>query len=136
MISARERLASTNLDYYPLLRLADACIGDPGRLPVTVKILLEGLLRGVERGQVSDVSLRALARWPEAAPAGVEVPYLPSRILLQDFTEMPAGSIPWSRWISSSTTRFRWMRSAPWLPTPGTSSASTRAMGSATRCCA
>ena len=45
MISARERLASTNLDYYPLLRLADAGIGDPGRLPVTVKILLEGLLR-------------------------------------------------------------------------------------------
>src|SRR5881296_1840833 len=90
MISARERLASTNLDYYPLLRLADAGIGDPGRLPVTVKILLEGLLRGVERGQVSDVSLRALARWPEAPPAGAEVPYLPSRILLQDFTGVPA----------------------------------------------
>src|SRR5213596_3876041 len=90
MISARERLASTNLDYYPLLRLADAGIGDPRRLPVTVKILLEGLLRGVERGQVSDVSLRALARWPEAPPAGAEVPYLPSRILLQDFTGVPA----------------------------------------------
>src|SRR2546429_8683458 len=94
MISARERLASTNLDYYPLLRLADAGIGDPGRWPVTVKILLEGLLRGVERGQVSDVSLRALARWPEAPPAGAEVPYLPSRILLQDFTGVPAGGDP------------------------------------------
>src|SRR5213593_1342452 len=90
MISARERLASTNLDYYPLLRLADAGIGNPDRLPVTVKVLLEGLLRGVERGQVSDVSLRALARWPEAPPAGAEVPYLPSRILLQDFTGVPA----------------------------------------------
>src|SRR5438034_6760899 len=90
MISARERLASTNLDYYPLLRLADAGIGDPRRLPVTVKILLEGLLRGVERGQVSDVSLRALARWTEAAPAGAEVPYLRWRILLQDFTGVPA----------------------------------------------
>src|SRR2546421_1815826 len=90
MLSARERLASTTFDYYPLLRLADSRIGDPRRLPVTVKILLEGLLRGVERGQVSDVSLRALARWPEAAPAGAEVPYLPSRILLQDFTGVPA----------------------------------------------
>src|SRR5881628_4156166 len=96
MMSARERLASTTLDYYPLLRLADAGIGDPGRLPVTVKILLEGLLRGVERGQVSDVSLRALARWPEAPPAGAEVPYLPSRILLQDFTGVP-GSLTWLR---------------------------------------
>src|SRR5947208_11828052 len=90
MLSARERLASTTFDYYPLLRLADSRIGDPRRLPVTVKILLEGLLRGVERGQVNDVSLRALARGPEPPPAGAEVPYLPSRILLQDFTGVPA----------------------------------------------
>src|SRR5947207_14620359 len=90
MLSARERLASTTFDYYPLLSLADSRIGDPRRLPVTVKILLEGLLRGVERGQVNDVSLRALARWPEPPPAGAEVPYLPSRILLQDFTGVPA----------------------------------------------
>src|SRR5437762_12942668 len=90
MLSARERLASTTFDYYPLLRLADSRIGDPRRLPVAVKILLEGLLRGVERGQVNDVSLRALARWPEPPPAGAEVPYLPSRILLQDFTGVPA----------------------------------------------
>src|SRR5437667_603791 len=90
MLSARERLASTTFDYYPLLRLADSRIGDPRRLPVTVKLLLEGLLRGVERGQVNDVSLRALARWPEPPPAGAEVPYLPSRILLQDFTGVPA----------------------------------------------
>src|SRR2546421_3140785 len=90
MLSARERLASTTFDYYPLLRLADSRIGDPRRLPVTVKILLEGLLRGVERGQVNDVSLRALARWPEPSPADAEVPYLPSRILLQDFTGVPA----------------------------------------------
>src|SRR5256712_6685283 len=91
MMSARERLASTTLDYYPLLRLADGGIGDPRRLPVTVKILLEGLLRGVERGQVSDISLRALTRWPGAADADAEVPFLPARILLQDFTGVPAG---------------------------------------------
>src|SRR5438034_4073423 len=90
MISARERLASSELSYYPLEHLARDGIGDATRLPITVKILLEGLLRGIERGQVSDVSLRALARWTEAAPAGAEVPYLPSRILLQDFTGVPA----------------------------------------------
>src|SRR6266550_5516166 len=90
MTSARERLASTSLDYYPLSRLADTGVGDPRRLPVTVKILLEGLLRGVERGQVSDVSMRGLARWPQPAPTSAEVPYLPSRILLQDFTGVPA----------------------------------------------
>src|SRR2546423_2083101 len=90
MISARERLASTSLDYSRLSRRADAGIGDPRRLPVTVKILLEGLLRAAERDQVSDASLRALARWPEPPPDGAEVPYLPSRILLQDFTGVPA----------------------------------------------
>jgi len=51
MLSARERLASTTFDYYPLLRLADSRIGDPRRLPVTVKILLEGLLRRTRPGQ-------------------------------------------------------------------------------------
>src|SRR5438034_4518951 len=90
MISARERLASSELSYYPLEHLARDGIGDATRLPITVKILLEGLLRGIERGQVSDVSLRALARWPAPPPDGAEVPYLPSRILLQDFTGVPA----------------------------------------------
>src|SRR3989454_3954659 len=90
MISARERLASTNLDYYPLLRLADAGIGDPGRLPVTVKILLEGLLRDSEEQPISETSLRALARWPKTPPASAEVAFTPSRILLQDFTGVPA----------------------------------------------
>src|ERR1700737_5636840 len=90
MISARQRLASTTLDYYPLSRLAEAGFGDPTRLPITVKILLEGLLREEEAGHVDETSLRALSRWPERPPAEAEVPYLPSRVLLQDFTGVPA----------------------------------------------
>jgi aconitate hydratase len=90
MISVRQRLASTALDYYPLTRLAEAGYGDPARLPVTVKILLEGLLREAESGRASDVSVRALSRWPERPPADAELPYLPSRVLLQDFTGVPA----------------------------------------------
>src|SRR2546428_466208 len=90
MISARQRLASTALDYYPLNRLGEAGFGDPARLPITVKILLEGLLRQADAGRVSETSLRALTRWPERPPAEAEVPYLPSRVLLQDFTGVPA----------------------------------------------
>src|SRR5437899_811914 len=90
MISARQRLASTALDYYPLNRLAAAGFGDPARLPVTVKILLEGLLRQADGGRVSETSLRALSRWPKRPPADAEVPYLPARVLLQDFTGVPA----------------------------------------------
>ena len=90
MISARQRLASTAHDYYPLHRLREAGFGDPARLPITVKILLEGMLRQADTGRVSETSLRALTRWPERPPAGAEVPYLPSRVLLQDFTGVPA----------------------------------------------
>jgi aconitate hydratase A / 2-methylisocitrate dehydratase len=90
MMSARQRLASTTLDYYPLSRLTEAGFGDPTGLPMTVKILLEGLLREADSGRVSETSLRALTRWPERPPSGAEVPYLPSRVLLQDFTGVPA----------------------------------------------
>src|SRR2546430_15454889 len=90
MISARRRLASTDLDYYPLNRLAEAGFGDPAKLPITVKILLEGLVRQADGGRVSETSLRALTRWPERPPADAEVPYLPSRILLQAFPAGPA----------------------------------------------
>ena len=90
MFEARQRLPGSELSYYPLGRLPAEGFGDPGRLPVTVKILLEGLLREHEIGRVNETSLRALTRWPEKPPAGAEVPYLPSRVLLQDFTGVPA----------------------------------------------
>jgi len=90
MISVRSRLPSTTLDYYPLGRLAELGLGDPGRLPMTMKILLEGLLRQAETGTVDDSSLRGLTRWPEAAAPDAELPFLPARILLQDFTGVPA----------------------------------------------
>src|SRR6202795_1064782 len=90
MISVRDRLPTTKVDYYPLTRLAEIGLGDPARLPTTIKILLEGLLRQAESGSVQESSLRGLTRWPEAADADAEVPFLPARILLQDFTGVPA----------------------------------------------
>src|ERR1700682_3691353 len=90
MISARDQLPSTKVDYYPLTRLPEMGLGDPVRLPITIKILLEGLLRQAEAGSVHESSLRGLTRWPDAADADAEVPFLPARILLQDFTGVPA----------------------------------------------
>jgi aconitate hydratase A / 2-methylisocitrate dehydratase len=90
MLTSRLKLSGSNLEYYSLQRLADAGFGDPSRLPVTVRILLEGLLREAQAGRVGETSLRALTRWPERPPADAEVPYLPSRVLLQDFTGVPA----------------------------------------------
>src|SRR5881396_3997571 len=57
---------------------------------MTVKILLEGLVRLVEAGVTEESNIGVLARWPAPAPAGAELPFLPARVLMQDFTGVPA----------------------------------------------
>src|SRR5881396_1637399 len=57
---------------------------------MTVKILLEGLLRLVDRGLTDESNVGVLARWPAAPPADSELPFLPARVLMQDFTGVPA----------------------------------------------
>jgi aconitate hydratase len=89
MLNARRHLTGTDLDYYALE--AAATFGVAGdRLPVTIRVLLEMLIRGIELGRVSEASVRALARWPEPSPPDAELPYSPARVLLQDFTGVPA----------------------------------------------
>src|SRR5207302_1907511 len=90
MIRARARLAGTSLAYYRLDALRGAGLAGPGPLPVTVKILLEGLLRDAEAGRVKEKSVASLASWPAPAELGAELPFTPSRVLLQDFTGVPA----------------------------------------------
>jgi aconitate hydratase A / 2-methylisocitrate dehydratase len=80
---SRSKLKGSDLELYPLAGLGDG-------LPVTVKILLEGLLRLVERGVTSESNVDALAKWPLAPPASAELPFLPARVLMQDFTGVPA----------------------------------------------
>src|SRR5260370_30739385 len=86
MTSARKQLSGTDLDYYPLAALPDA-----SGLPMTVKVLLEGLLRLSEAGTTNEQSVRALAAWPAPPPHDAELPFLPPRVLMQDFTGVPAG---------------------------------------------
>ena len=57
---------------------------------MTVKVLLEGLLRLSEQGSTTEQSVRALAAWPAAPPKDAELPFLPARVLMQDFTGVPA----------------------------------------------
>ena len=56
---------------------------------MTIRVLLEGLIRLVESSVTEERSIEALARWPAPAP-GVELPFLPARVLMQDFTGVPA----------------------------------------------
>ncbi|HSM38112.1 MAG TPA: aconitase family protein, partial [Candidatus Limnocylindrales bacterium] len=76
---------------YRYHRLDAAGAGDLARLPYTVKILLENMLRHAAGGAslVSVEDVRALAAWDAAQPAEYEVPFMPGRVVLQDFTGVP-----------------------------------------------
>ncbi len=84
------KLAGTELDFYPLSALPRAGMHDPSRLPMTVKVLLEGLVRLAEGGTTAEENVKALAAWPTAPPKDAELPFLPARVLMQDFTGVPA----------------------------------------------
>jgi aconitate hydratase len=90
MIASRSRLKGTELDYYPLTALSKAGLPDPSGLPMTVKVLLEGLLRLSEAGITDEANLKTLAAWPKPPPKDSELPFLPARVLMQDFTGVPA----------------------------------------------
>src|SRR5512144_2105036 len=60
------------------------------RLPFSIKVLLEAILRNVDGELVTPVDVRNLAAWNAAAPKDVELPFPPARVILQDFTGVPA----------------------------------------------
>jgi aconitate hydratase len=59
------------------------------RLPFSIRILLEAVLRNVDDYQVTARDVEGLARWNAAAPEPVELPFKPGRVILQDFTGVP-----------------------------------------------
>src|SRR2546427_4674520 len=89
MIASRSRLSGTDLDFYPITSLPDT-----SGLPMTVKVLLEGMIRLAEAGTTNEQSVRALAAWPAKPPGDAELPFLPARVLMPDFTGVPAGGGP------------------------------------------
>ncbi len=76
----------------PDLYRLDALGGRTGstRLPVTVRILLENVLRHAGSGAVGGSDVETLAGWRPGVATGAEVPFMPSRVVLQDFTGVPA----------------------------------------------
>jgi aconitate hydratase len=63
---------------------------DLGRLPFSIKALLESVLRSVDGELVTAEDVKNLAAWNAAAPKDVELPFMPARVILQDFTGVPA----------------------------------------------
>ncbi|HLI12168.1 MAG TPA: aconitate hydratase AcnA [Alphaproteobacteria bacterium] len=77
-------------DYFSLEAAAKAGLGDIGRLPFSLKVLLENLLRREDGRTVTVDDIRAMAAWVAARRSEREIAYLPARVLMQDFTGVPA----------------------------------------------
>ena len=80
--------AGKTYHYYSLAELAKAYPA-LGKLPYSLKVLLENLLRNEDGGSVTADDIEALANWAENGQKS-EIAFRPSRILLQDFTGVPA----------------------------------------------
>jgi aconitate hydratase len=76
---------------YRLGALAEAGIAPAlDRLPFSIKVLLESVLRNVDGEMVTEEDVRKLAAWNAREPGGGELPFTPARVILQDFTGVPA----------------------------------------------
>jgi len=76
-------------EYFSLVEAAKT-LGDISRLPVSLKVLLENVLRFEDGHSYHVADAHAVADWLKAASSTKEVPFKPSRILMQDFTGVPA----------------------------------------------
>lgn len=84
------QLRSGDVNYYSLGALQKAGIADIDRLPFTIKILIEQALRGENGLEVTREHIELLAKYEPASVGGSEIPFLPTRVLMQDFTGVPA----------------------------------------------
>ncbi len=82
--------AAGTFKYYDLNKLAKKLNIDIAGLPRSIKVLLESALRNVDGFIVHESDVKAVANWNAADPGAVEVPFLPARVVLQDFTGVPA----------------------------------------------
>ena len=92
MIDVRQRLelpSGESRSYFSLPRLEEAGFGAISRLPASLRILLESVLRHRDGRRIRDEDVEALARWQPGAARSAEVPFVVGRVLLQDFTGVP-----------------------------------------------
>jgi aconitate hydratase len=87
---ARSTLAVSGRDYEVFRLDALQERFDVARLPYSVKVLLENVLRLEDGVSVSAADVEAIAGWDAAAEPSIEIPFQPARVLMQDFTGVPA----------------------------------------------
>ena len=75
--------------YYSLPSLEEQGFGKISRLPVSIRVVLESVLRNCDGRKITDANVKQLANWNAANPGKAEIPFVVSRVLLQDFTGVP-----------------------------------------------
>src|SRR6202171_2353646 len=75
--------------YYSLPALEKAGLGKISRLPVSIRIVLESILRNCDGKKVTEDHIRELSRWQPTATRTDEIPFVVARVVLQDFTGVP-----------------------------------------------
>ena len=88
--SATLSTSSGDVTYYRLRQLADDGLGDIDTLPYSIRILLEACLRNVDGFIVTEEDVTALSGWSADVVDPAEIPFKPGRVVLQDFTGVPA----------------------------------------------
>jgi len=92
MIDLRQRLRLSSREsatFYSLPLLEQKGVAKISRLPVSLRILLESVLRNLDGHYIRDEDVEVLARWQPSAARSAEVPFVVGRVLLQDFTGVP-----------------------------------------------
>jgi aconitate hydratase len=74
---------------YSLPALEKQGVGPISRLPISIRIVLESVLRNCDGKKVSEQDVRTLANWNAKKPEPVEIPFVVARVVLQDFTGVP-----------------------------------------------
>ncbi|HKO58933.1 MAG TPA: aconitate hydratase [Thermoanaerobaculia bacterium] len=75
--------------FYSLPKLEKAGVGAVSKLPVSIRIVLESVLRNVDGRKITENDVRTLASWQPNAERQDEIPFMVARVLLQDFTGVP-----------------------------------------------
>lgn len=83
-------LPTEDAAYFAIGQLSKAGMGEIARLPYSIRVLVENLLRHHDGRVVGEKDLRAIAGWQKSYSSPVEIPFHPARVLMQDFTGVPA----------------------------------------------
>ncbi len=81
--------AGKTSQFYALPRLEKAGVGPVSRLPISIRIVLESVLRNYDGQKITEEDVRTLANWGPTETRTAEIPFVVARIILQDFTGVP-----------------------------------------------